>query len=208
MEPLAMKRLENILFRRPRALNILHQLHLVQATSQTVEDELKILELYAAERRLGLEIGSHQGVSAVRIAAAMASDSTLYCVDPWPSAAGQINPCQAIFERHVRRAGLEKRIRVFRFTSAEIAHLVPNDLDFAFVDGDHSWSGIETDWQLVRAKIKIGGVICLHDSFVPPSEPWRQPDSVRFFEQVIATDDNFEMIERIHSLGVIRRKAR
>jgi predicted O-methyltransferase YrrM len=200
--------LENALIRRPGILNVLHRLRVVHASSQTNDAELQALARHAIGCRLALEIGSYQGVSAVRIAAAMPSDSTLFCVDPWTMANGRVNSCYAIFVRHVRRAGLEARIRPLKLTSAEIGDMVPNDLDFIFVDGDHSWAGIETDWRLVRAKVKHGGIICLHDSFVPPNEPWRQPDSVRFFEQVIAADAEFEMVEGVHSLAVIRRKVR
>src|ERR1700722_11855413 len=114
-----MKYLERVLFQRPRLLNILHSFGIVNATSQTNEIELQMIEKYAADKRLALEIGSYQGISAARIAKAMAADGTLYCVDPWEAVKGNINPCHAIFQRQVRRAGLTEKIRVLQTISTQ-----------------------------------------------------------------------------------------
>lgn len=166
-----------------------------------------MIEKYAAGKKLALEIGSYQGVSAARIAKAMAADGVLYCVDPWEAVNGNINPCYAIFQRHVRRAGLNGRIRVLQTRSTQADELLPDELDFVFIDGDHSWTGIEADWRLVGQKLRVGGVICLHDSFVPRDEPWRFLDSVRFYDEIIRNDRRFEVIDSIHSLAVVRRLA-
>ena len=81
--------LEKRFFRRPRVLNFLHWANLVGATSQTIPVELKALERHAAGAHQALEIGTYQGVSAARIAGALAPDGLLYCVDPWPKIDGQ-----------------------------------------------------------------------------------------------------------------------
>lgn len=200
-----MKYLERILFRRPRLLNLLHSFGIVNATSQTNEIELQMIEKYAADKKLALEVGSYQGVSAARIAKAMAADGTLYCVDPWEAINGNINPCYAIFQRHLRRAGVTEKILVLQNISTQADELLPDELDFIFIDGDHSWTGVETDWRLVGQKLRVGGVVCLHDSFIPREEPWRSPDSVRFYDEIIRPDKQFEMIDSVHSLAVMRR---
>ena len=82
---------------------------------------------------------------------------------------------------------------------------MPDQLDFAFIDGDHSWEGIKTDWRLVSEKIRSGGVVCLHDSFTPAGEDWRHLDSCRYFGKVIRKDARFCIIEMVHSLAVLRR---
>lgn len=53
-----MLNLENTFFRRPRILNLLHRIGLVQATSQTIAEELDLLEHYARGKRSLLEIGT------------------------------------------------------------------------------------------------------------------------------------------------------
>ena len=198
--------LESLFFRRPRVLNLLHWANFVNATSQTIPAELDALERHAAGARQALEIGTYQGVSAARIAGALAPGGLLYCVDPWPETKKRPNnPCWSICQRHLRRSGVNGRIRILRGYSREIASQMPNQLDFAFIDGDHSWEGIKTDWTLVSEKVHPGGVVCLHDSFTPAGEDWRHPDSCVYFEKVIQHDARFSVIEVVHSLAVLRK---
>src|ERR1700683_5393721 len=198
--------LEKVFFRPPRILNVLHGANLFKATSQTIPAELDALERHAAGARQALEIGTYQGVSAARIARAVSPAGLLYCVDPWPVVSGrQSNPCWSICERHLLRSGVKDRIRVLRGYSGEVATQMPDHLDFAFVDGDHSWEGIKTDWTIVSEKIQPGGVVCMHDSFSPAGEEWRHLDSCVYFERVIQGDARFSVIEVIHSLAVLRK---
>jgi predicted O-methyltransferase YrrM len=179
--------------------------HLVTAASQTSEVELMALEQFARGCHVAFEFGSFQGVSAARIAGAMAADGLLYCVDPWPRSAARENPCYSIFRRHLQRSGYWAKVRIVREFSNQAGEFIPADADFAFVDGDHSWAGVESDWQIVRSKLKVGGIVCLHDSVIPKSEPWRQPESVEYYRNVISTDSDFETIEHVHSLAALRR---
>lgn len=198
--------LEKRFFRRPRVLNFLHWANLVGATSQTIPVELKALERHAAGAHQALEIGTYQGVSAARIAGALAPDGLLYCVDPWPKIDGQEdNPCYSICQRHLRRSGVLNRVRVLCGYSGEMSSQMPDQLDFAFVDGDHSWEGIKTDWTIVSEKMLPGGVVCLHDSLTPAGEEWRHADSCVYFEDVIQNDPRFSVIEVVHSLAVLRK---
>jgi predicted O-methyltransferase YrrM len=200
-----MRSLQRFFSRQPRALNILHRLRLVRPASQTNEEELVALGKYAAGTHIALEIGSFQGVSAAIIASSMDRGGVLYCVDPWPELVKKANSCLAIFQRHIRRQGLQQKIRVLRGFSGDVSNDVPSNLDFVFVDGDHSADGIAVDWAIVKRKLRSGGVICLHDVYVPPLEPWRRLGSTCFFETIIQCDPEFSVIDRIHSMAVLRR---
>ena len=124
--------LEKRFFRRPRVLNLLHWANLVNATSQTIPAELNALERHAAGARQALEIGTYQGVSAARIAGALAPGGLLYCVDPWPKTKGrQDNPCWSICERHLRRYGVRNRVRILRGYSGEMAAQMPDQQDLS-----------------------------------------------------------------------------
>lgn len=201
-----MKFLERTFFRRPRILNQLHRLRLIDATSQTNEDELAALSKYARGKHRALEIGTYQGVSAARIANVLAGDGRLYCVDPWPESRGKPNRCYSICLRHLKRTLAIERIEFLRGTSGEVRQQIPENLDFAFVDGDHSWSGIETDWQIILEKLAPGGIACFHDSFVPAGQEWRRLDSSRFFAEVIATHPEFQLLDSVFTLAVVQRK--
>jgi hypothetical protein len=81
---------------------------------------------------------------------------------------------------------------------------IPGRPDFAFIDGDHSWSGIATDWQIVAPRIIPGGIVCLHDTIVPPGASWKMFDSVRYY-QIIAKDMRFVLLDKEHSPSVLSR---
>ena len=192
---------------RPRIWNTLHYLKLVEPSSQTIETELLALGRYAANADLAAEIGSYQGVSAVYIARAISPKGRLWSVDPWPDQQKRPNPCYSIFMRHVERSGVSGKISVVRKKSDEASDDLPETFDFAFIDGNHSWDGVDTDWKLMSPRMKQGGYICLHDSVVPSGETWRAVhDSVRYFEEVIRSDSRFEYCETVHSLVVLRRR--
>lgn len=154
---------------------------------------------------MALEIGTFEGVSAVRIARAIAQNGVLHCVDPWFEVAGN-NPCWSIAMRHLRRSGVMAKVTIHRDLSANVQASLPSALEFAFIDGDHSRKGIETDWNIVAPRIQPGGIVCLHDSVTPASEPWRILDSMKFFSEVITNDPRFEHMETVHSLAILRRR--
>jgi predicted O-methyltransferase YrrM len=197
--------LEKVFFRRPRILNALHKVRLADATSQTNEPELNALARYATGRHTGVEIGTYQGVSAARIVASLAPDGLLFCVDPWPGGKNGEDPNYKICLRHLRRTGVYRKIRIVRAFSSNAAKVVPEAIDFAFIDGDHSWSGIETDWHLVAPRLISGGIVCLHDTAIPAAESWRKFDSTRFYDEKIATDSAFETIDTVYSMRIVRK---
>lgn len=202
-----MKFLENLFARRPRILNQLHKLHLVHPITQTDAQELAALERYARGRSIAVEIGSLHGVSAGRIAGALAPDGLLFCIDPWAMANGRKNPNLSICERHLTRMGVKNRVRLIRQTSAGAAQEIPEEIHFAFVDGDHSWSGIQQDWNVLAERITDGGIVCLHDTAVPGPTLQATHDSCRFYDLVISQDTNFRLQETVHSMRILQRVA-
>jgi predicted O-methyltransferase YrrM len=200
-----MKMLQRLFAQRPRILNVLHSVYLAAPSSQTTLQERLALAEFATSACIAVEIGTYQGVSSVHIANAMRPAGTLWCVDPWPESAGMPNECLSICARHFRRSGLTERIKVIRAFSCDAGGLLPMEVDFAFIDGDHSWSGVDTDWKLIAPRIRKNGFVCLHDSVVPVQEPWRSHDSTRYFKEVISNDSQFELVRIVHSLAILRR---
>ena len=201
-----MKFLERFLLRRPRILNVLHRFRIVNATSQTNLVELAALARYAANAKVAVEIGSHQGVSAAIIARSLACGGQLFCVDPWPGKKGGRNPVFEIFKRHIARTKTGRSVNIIRDFSSNVAARLPPRLDFAFIDGDHSWKGIETDWTIVSGRMNDGGIVCLHDTAVPRQEPWRNFDACRFYEVIIEPNPQFVLIDTIYSMRILRKR--
>lgn len=196
--------LENRLRTRPRIRNILHSVGVTEPTTQTNRRELSLLGQSARDARMSVEIGSYEGVSAAIIAESMHPDGILYCIDPWPAAPGKSNPCYEIFRRGLRRRRLWGRVRILRGTSADMNDDIPSDVDFIFVDGNHSWTGVEQDWSIVRSKLRVGGVVCLHDALIPVGATGRL-DSAEFYDQIIAADRRFTLEAQVDSLVVLKK---
>ena len=152
---------------KPRLRNWLHTLHLSDPVSGTNELELSALARYATGKCMALEIGTSEAVSTVRIVQAMAPAGVLHCVDPWLESGGKADPCLKIAMRHLRRSKVLSRIKIHRDFSANVKDAIPAELEFAFIDGDHSRKGIETDWAIVAPRIRPDGIVCLHDSVTP-----------------------------------------
>ena len=76
-------------------------------------------------------------------------------------------------------------------------------IDFLFIDGDHSWAGIERDWHDWSDFIASGGLVALHDSRSVPSRA--DLDSVRYTREVISHDRRFRLRDSVESLTVLER---
>jgi predicted O-methyltransferase YrrM len=186
--------------RRPRIFNVLHMLRLAAGVSDTSETELKCLERYAAGKNSAAEIGTFMGVSAVRIARAIAPNGHLCCIDPYGAIS---NPNYQIAVRSLVRAGVRNKVTFIDGTTSNSAHLIPEKLDFIFVDGDHSRKGISADWRLVVDRLQIGGVACFHDTAMHPGRTHHE--SLEFFRDSIAVMDGFHVIETCETLSVVSR---
>jgi SAM-dependent methyltransferase len=59
---------------------------------------------------------------------------------------------------------------IFHGESVEMAKEVPNDLDFVFIDADHSYKGVRDDIEAWKDKVKPGGLLSGHD-YNNPNDP-------------------------------------
>lgn len=187
--------------RRPSILNLLHLMKLIRPFSATNEQELACIERHASGKKLAVEIGTALGVSAIRIARELDPDGRLYCIDLFE----EDNPVAKIWERQLRRSGIRDRVVFIRGVSGQVAHQIPKQCDFMFVDGDHSYDGLKTDWEIVLNCLAIGGVACFHDTTIPREEPHRNFGSVQFFNEVIAHHPDFRLLETCYSLNAVKR---
>lgn len=189
---------------RPRVYNALHKLRLARALTQTAEAERGALCRHLATCSTAVEIGTFMGVTAARMAHALPAHGKLFCIDPYP----QADSLLAIARREVGREGVAERIIFLRCESDGARHLLPETVDFAFVDGDHSYEGLRKDWELVTGILRVGGIAAFHDTTHVAGSEANSPGAIRFYEEVIARDPDFEQVERILTLNIVRRKRR
>lgn len=186
---------------RPSLRWLLHRLGLLPAQTQTTAAERALMARLARGRRCLAEIGVFEGVSARAIGAAMAADGDYFAIDPYPR--GRLGVCfvERIARREVAR-GVRARVHWIRLRGCDAArHPAIRDrgFDFLFIDGDHTWEGLEADWRAWRERIAPGGCVALHDT-----RGGRAPCEA-YARAHVFTDPEFRIEHEVDSLTVLRR---
>lgn len=194
---------------RPLIHLLLWQMGFAQSETQTTEAERNCLARHASGRKMLAEIGVYHGVSTCRLRRAMDPSGVLVAIDPYPRQRLGFSAQKVIAHREVSRT-VGGTVKWMRTTGAEAArYLYTNDsqqFDFVFIDGDHSWAGLQADWEGWSRLIAAGGVIALHDSRSTSSRLIEKSGSELFTREVIANDPAFETVEEIDSLTVLQRR--
>ena len=50
-------------------------------------------------------------------------------------------------------------------TRSHVASIVDVDIDLLFIDGDHTFAGVNRDWDLYSPLVRPGGLVVLHDIY-------------------------------------------
>ena len=175
--------------------------------SQTTENEKKAISKYAANCKCAVEIGVYEGVNTINIAKEISSDATLYAIDPFVK--GRLGICyyEKIARMLVKKNKVAGKIKFITAYSSGAAPMVPSEIDFIFIDGDHSLEGIKQDWALYAGKVQTGGYMLLHDTVVPAHDPAVAAlGSHQYFESDIKSDPRFSIVDTVDSLSVLKRK--
>lgn len=119
-----------------------------------------------------VEIGSWMGKTASDLRR-LFPGSHLYLIDPWKPSASYLEkgrpPClhPEEFEKayqHVRALFEgDPLTTILRKTSLQGAKKIPQGIDLAFIDGDHSYEQVKQDILTWKKKIRHGGLLAGHD---------------------------------------------
>lgn len=122
-----------------------------------------------------LEVGCWTGCSTCIIGSRLRIyDGILYCVDNFTGGkeksslvpiAEKYN-IKSLFLSNIEWAELNNTIKLLYMNSREASkHFLDEELDFIFLDGDHSYDGVSQDINLFYPKLKTNGIICGHDFY-------------------------------------------
>lgn len=95
-----------------------------------------------------------------------------------------------------------------RLTGVEAARLYSArglpPVDMVFVDADHSYQAVIDDWTAWNPLLAPGGIICFHDSV----QTFRSPavESVRAMNDIVRGSPEFEVVDAVDTLTVLRRR--
>lgn len=105
---------------------------------------------------LALEIGVDDGSTTLPLLLGVAEHGGhLFSVDPARCDAAKVAVAASGFSDHWHFAQMK---------SADVVDEIQDgSLDLVFIDGDHSYEGVRTDWLLFEPKVRPGGLILFHD---------------------------------------------
>ena len=112
-----------------------------------------------------VEIGSWQGRSTTWLAAGSKEGAKVrvYAIDPHIRAPENAQ----ILKENIKRAGVDDLVEPLVMTSAKAAESFDKPIELLFVDGDHKYEAVKSDFELWYPKLIDGGTIAFHDRDSP-----------------------------------------
>lgn len=157
-----------------------------------------------------VEIGVAEGVSALALREGMAKSGTLYLIDPFHlSRVPALNFIKRVARRTVNGSSRGKVTWIEKF-SQDAARGWNESIDLILIDGDHSETAVERDWQDWSRFVRPGGAVIFHDARVFKGG-WTTPDygPVKFVDRFFRAGGgpDWSIVEEIHSLVITRRNS-
>jgi predicted O-methyltransferase YrrM len=116
-----------------------------------------------------VEIGSASGWSACVVGSALKANGAgkLYAIDPHMTTAwndGTLVDTYPVMSANLQRLGLEEYVEIILQTSQEAARGWVRQIDMIFIDGDHSYEGVKSDWELFLPHMNPFTLVVFHDT--------------------------------------------
>jgi predicted O-methyltransferase YrrM len=166
------------------------------------------LREWATGRSRLVEIGVAEGASAVTFRQAMSPQGCLWLIDPFHlSRLQRINAMKRVAHRAVNDIKNGRVVWIDKF-SFEAAKAWVNQIDFLFLDGDHSETGVQRDWDDWHQYVILGGIVAFHDAAVFEGG-WPQPNwgPVRVVNRLFRSRalSGWRIVQEVDSLVVVER---
>jgi predicted O-methyltransferase YrrM len=116
-----------------------------------------------------LEIGTYRGGTLFVFSQLSQANATIVSVDFPTTRFGKVlRACQnAYLPKLVRRGQSLSLLRANSHSPATLAtvkeKLQGKNLDFLFIDGDHSYAGVRADFEMYSPLVRPGGLVAFHD---------------------------------------------
>lgn len=126
--------------------------------------EEALLKRYATGAKVSVEIGVAEGASAHAIRESLHPEGILYLIDPYIS--GRIpflNATKWVAHRFVNQVSNASVIWIADYSS-RVAEDWNKQIDFLFIDGDHSYERCLQDWEQWSPYISNKGYVAFHDA--------------------------------------------
>lgn len=149
--------------------------HKVIAPIQVRTEFLELARIVASLRPSALlEIGTFRGGTLVVFSRLASADAVVVSLDLPVSMTGKIHRLAQppLFHRFTRGEQTLHLLREDSHQPTTVAHVAEilqgRKLDFLFIDGDHSYEGVKSDFDFYSPFVRSGGVVAFHDIAYPP----------------------------------------
>lgn len=145
-----------------------------------------------------LEIGTAKGGTLYLWTQAATPDAVIVSVDlPGGEFGGAYPTCRIPFYESFAREGQKMHLLLadshLSETYENVARIFSSrSIDFAFIDGDHTYEGVKADFNQYGPLVRPGGLIAFHDILPRPDLPDIQVD--KFWKEI---KDRYETVEFI-----------
>jgi len=145
--------------------------------AQIKEEFLELLKIFQKQNpKYILEIGTANGGSLFCFCKLAREDATIISIDlPGGKFGGSYPewriPIYKAFAKENQKLYLLRKNSHKEETLEEVKEILNgNQLDFLFIDGDHSYEGVKKDFEMYSPLVKKGGIIAFHDIVPGPKE--------------------------------------
>ncbi len=175
--------------------------------TQTTAAERKLLASHLPGMKRIVEVGVYEGFTTRVLAEGSDADAVIYGVDPFLTGRLGVSWGMQVAKHYNREYVSNGKLQLVRAFSANVGNRVPPQVDFVFIDADHSLAGITSDWALWSERVRSGGIIALHDTLLTPDRPSSAEfGSHKYFRSHIQHDERFARVAHVDSLAVLRRR--
>lgn len=152
------------------------------------------------------EIGSFKGLSAAIVAMGMNSvtkdkNPEYYCIDTFEASNEELNS-EATLDKFIRATqpiDRNKSIKIVKgwSTAPETLAQIPFELDWVYIDGDHSTEGVIADIRAYTPHVKQEGLVLFHD------HTW---DSVRAgVNHFVEKENSIRLVSYFDDFGIYKK---
>jgi predicted O-methyltransferase YrrM len=149
-----------------------------------------------------LEIGTNYGGTLFLLCAVSSTDAKIISLDlpsgpfgggyPWRKAPLFWKFVRGDQKLHLLRAdshSAETKERVLQILDGE-------QLDYLFIDGDHTYSGVQLDFQMYAPLVRSGGIVVFHD--IVTYKPETQCQVEEFWDEIKQHYKHREIVEEVN----------
>jgi predicted O-methyltransferase YrrM len=171
--------------------------------TQVTAVEREILAKHCRDAKVTVEIGCYEGCTTALLASHSAG--IVFSIDPFPRGRLGLSYGKWIAQTHFRRLRLSN-VKLLEGYSHAVAPRFVEPIDFLFIDGDHTLSGAQRDWEDWLPKVRAGGIIAAHDCKQAINSPGRI-GSMEYYDSCLTRLQTLREIESAHSLAIFRKVA-